>query len=82
MLTKRVTMVLSIAVGVSLELGIHWLTGRREAWDSEQVTTMMLCNQEIGGLWPLTIIVSAILSTPFLMAALLASWFRPAAWRA
>jgi len=34
MLDTRVTIALAVVVGAGLELGIHALTGRREAWDS------------------------------------------------
>jgi hypothetical protein len=34
MLNRRTTILLSACVGVCLELGIHALSGRREAWDS------------------------------------------------
>lgn len=103
-LNTRTTAVLYILLGVGLELGIHALSGRREAWDSEefwilgmpiaflasvafgllsrgrdwlwalavapsQVATMMIRSAEIGGLWPLTIVFSSILSAPFVVAA-------------
>jgi hypothetical protein len=102
---------LNILTGVGLELGIHTLSGRREAWDSEefwtlglpvaclvslilgflsrrrdwrlailvapsQVATMMVRSGELGGLWPLTIAFSAILSAPFVVAAFLGSRVR------
>jgi len=111
MLPKWATAALSILTGVLLELGIHALSGRQEAWDSaqywtvgipgalvasaaigfasrrqnwlwttfivpSQVTTMTLRSGEIGGLWPLTMIVSAALSAPFVVAALIGSRFR------
>jgi hypothetical protein len=104
---------LSIALGICLELAIHFATGRREAWDSSlywtvglptaavasmaigyfsrgrawlatlvvvpsQVLTMMIRSAELGGLWPLTVALSSILSAPFLGAALIGSRFRPA----
>lgn len=114
MFGRRPVMLLSVATGVVLELGIHALTGRREAWDSaqfwtiglplaaavamvigffsrgtawiwtvviapSQVLTMMLRNGELGGgLWPLTLILSAILSAPFVLTAFIGSRFRPA----
>jgi hypothetical protein len=43
-----------------------------------QVLAMMIRNQEIGTLWPLTLILSAILSTPFVCAAFIGSRFRKA----
>jgi hypothetical protein len=42
-----------------------------------QVLTMMLRSGEIGGLWPLAVILSAILSTPFVVVAFVASRYRP-----
>lgn len=102
---------LSAGVGVCLELGIHFATGRREAWDSGlfwtvglpaaaaaslalgvlargrawvwtllvapgQVLTMMVRSLEFGTLWPLTLLLSALLSAPFLFAAFVGSRFR------
>lgn len=55
---------------------------RRKGWLGtlvivpSQVVTMMLRSGEIGGLWPLTIILSAILSAPFVVAAFIGSRFR------
>jgi hypothetical protein len=107
-------MCLTVFTGVALELGIHALSGRREAWDSplywtlglpaaclasvligflsqrtgwlwaaaivpSQVTTMMVRNGEIGGLWPLMMILSSILGIPFLLLAFIGSRFRPRA---
>jgi len=43
-----------------------------------QVTTMMVSHGEIGGLWPLTVVFSSILSLPFVIAAFIGSRFRPA----
>ncbi len=40
MLNKRATIVLAVLTGVSLEVGIHALSGRREAWDSSQYWTI------------------------------------------
>jgi hypothetical protein len=39
--------------------------------------TMMVRNGEVGGLWPLTVILSSILSLPFVIAAFIGSRFRP-----
>jgi hypothetical protein len=41
-----------------------------------QVLTMMVKSGEIGGLWPLTVMFSAILSAPFVLVAFVASRFR------
>jgi predicted permease len=41
-----------------------------------QLLTMMARNGEVGGLWPLTIALSSILSTPFIVAAFIGSRFR------
>jgi hypothetical protein len=111
-LRTRTVICLSILSGVALELGIHALSGRREAWDSplywtlglpgagltavligylaqrgswlwaaaiipSQVTTMMVRNGDIGGLWPLMMILASILGVPFVVAAFLGSRFRP-----
>ena len=42
MLGTRTTVILSVLTGVALELGIHALSGRREAWDSAQYWTIGL----------------------------------------
>ena len=42
-----------------------------------QVTVMMLRTGEIGGLWPLMVVLASVLGTPFLFAAFIASRFRP-----
>jgi hypothetical protein len=111
MLHKWTILVLCVLTGVTLELGLSALSGRREAWDSalywtlgipgalvasaaiglvsrkrdwlwtlaivpSQVITMMLRDGEVGGLWPLAIVLSAILSAPFVVAAFLGSRFR------
>jgi hypothetical protein len=48
-----------------------------------QVATMMVRSGDIGNLWPLTLVLSAILSAPFVLAAFLGSKWRgtPAASR-
>jgi hypothetical protein len=113
MLNQRTTICLSVVIGISLELGIHALSGRREAWDSpqywtiglpiaalmaaalgfysqasdwvwtlvivpSQVMTMMVRSGEVGGLWPLTLIASSVLSAPFVAASFFGSRFRAA----
>jgi len=52
MLDKRVTIGLSILTGVALELGIHALSGRREAWDSPEFWMLGL---------PIACLVSAVI---------------------
>ena len=78
MLGTRTVVLLSVLTGIALELGVHALSGRREAWDStefwimvapSQVMTMMVRSGELGGLWPLTLILSSILSAPFVVAS-------------
>ena len=113
---RWVIIALALATGVALELGIHLVTGRREAWDHPlywtvglpcaglaalaiglmsrqtdwlwafliapgQVMTMMLRSGEIGNLWPLTLVLSSILSAPFVAAAFVGSRLRPSRWK-
>jgi hypothetical protein len=74
------TIGLPSALVVSLVIGF---LSRRKEWlwtlviVPSHVTTMMLRSGEIGGLWPLTMILSAILSVPFVVAAFIGSRFRP-----
>ena len=110
-LNKRSAILLSAAIGLALELGIHAMSGRREAWDSgeywtvglpvalvlslviglltrdrdwlwtalvvpSQVLTMTVRNGALGGLWPLTVLLSTILSFPFVLAAFVGTRFR------
>jgi hypothetical protein len=117
MLGRRTAILLSLATGMALELGIHAMSGRREAWDSPlywtaglpvagiaalalgflsrrrnwlwtvlivpgQVLTMMLRSAEISGLLPLTVVLSTVLSAPFVVAAFVGSLLRPRHWRA
>jgi hypothetical protein len=42
MLKRRAIIALCVVAGVGLELGIHVLTGRREAWDSALYWTLGL----------------------------------------
>ena len=46
-----------------------------------QVLTMMVRSGEIGSLWPLTLVLSFILSAPFVAVAFVGSRFRPAKYR-
>jgi hypothetical protein len=110
-LNRQATIAISIAMGVVLELGVHALSGRQEAWDSAQywtvgipavlllslvvgalsqrgswrwtalvvpaqVLTMMLRSGELGGLWPVAVVLSTVLSLPFVLAAFVGSRFR------
>jgi len=110
-LNRRSTILLSAAIGIALELAIHAMSGRREAWDSgeywtvglpvalvlslviglltrnrdwlwtavvvpSQVLTMTVRNGALGGLWPLTVLLSTILSFPFVLAAFVGTRFR------
>jgi hypothetical protein len=63
------------AVGF-LSRGRHWL------WTCllvpSQVMTTMLRSGEVGNLWPLTLILSTLLSTPFVVASFVGSTFRRA----
>lgn len=36
MLDRGITIVLSILTGIALEVGVHAMSGRREAWDSSE----------------------------------------------
>jgi hypothetical protein len=69
-----VVAVLSVAIGLASERS-DWV------WTflivPSQVTTMMVRNGEIGNLWPLTAVLSSILSAPFVAAAFVGSRFRP-----
>lgn len=62
---------------------VGYLAGRRGwYWAGlivpSQVTAMMVRNGEIGGLWPLMVIVGSVLGAPFLLAAFLASRYAAA----
>jgi hypothetical protein len=69
-----VVAVLSMAIGLASERS-DWV------WTflivPSQVTTMMVRSGEIGNLWPLTAVLSSILSAPFVAAAFVGSRFRP-----
>jgi hypothetical protein len=73
------TLGLPVALAVSLVLGY---LSRRTDWlwtlivAPSQVATMMVRGGEVGNLWPLTLAASAILSTPFVVAAFVGSRFR------
>jgi hypothetical protein len=110
-LDRRAAAILSLLTGIVLELGIHAVSGRREAWDSpqywslglplaaavallvglfsrgtawrwaalivpSQVTTMMVRSGEISGLWPLAMVLAAVLGMPFVLAAFVGSKLR------
>jgi len=111
-LSAPATAVLSVLTGAALEVAIGALSGRGEAWDSDQywtlglplaalasgvlgylaserawiwtllivpgqVMTMVVRSGELGGLWPLTVALSAILSAPFVLVAFIGSRLRP-----
>ena len=75
------TMGLPVAAICAATLGY---LSQRTAWVGTvaivpaQVVMMMLRSGEIGSLFPLTIILSSILSAPFLVTSFIASRFRPA----
>ena len=110
-----VAVALSFVTGILLELIVHAVTGRREAWDSPvfwiyglpaalavsfaigllargrawlgtlavapgQVAAMMVRSGEMGTLWPLALVLSALLSAPFVGASFL-GWKARAAQR-
>lgn len=65
-----------------ISCAIGYFAGRKHwFWTAlivpSQVTTMMVRNGEISGLWPLMVVLSSILGLPFLVAAFVASRFRP-----
>jgi hypothetical protein len=68
---------------VALASATLGLLARESAWIwtlliiHGQVMTMMVRVGEVGNLWPLTIVFSAILSAPFVLVAFIASRFRP-----
>jgi NAD/NADP transhydrogenase beta subunit len=68
-----VVAVLSAAIGLASERS-DWL------WTflivPSQVTTLMVRSGEIGNLWPLTAVLSSLLSVPFVAAAFVGSRFR------
>lgn len=73
------TVGMPLAIVASGALG--FLSGRRD-WlftfviVPSHVLTMMVRDGEIGSLWPLAVALSSILSTPFVVAAFVGSWFR------
>jgi hypothetical protein len=111
MLSLPAAAVLATLTGVLLEVVIHLVTGRNEAWDSPvfwttglpaalvasfgigllakgrawlatlavapgQVAAMTIRAGEVGSLWPLAIVLSAVLSTPFVAASFAGSKLR------
>jgi hypothetical protein len=67
-------------------VGIGWKSHERDWFATilivpAQVTAMMVRSLEIGGLFPLTVALSAILSAPFVGAAWLGSLLRSRASR-
>ena len=73
------TVALPAAALAALLIGF---AARRPAWlwtiviAPSQVMTMMVRSGEIGGLWPLTLVLSSILSAPFVAAAFIGSRLR------
>ena len=63
----------SVAIG-------YFARGRDWLWTClvapSQVMTMMVRSGELGGLWPLAVVLSSILSAPFVIAAFIGSRFR------
>ncbi len=111
MLSPVACAVLAALTGAALELGVHAVSGRREAWDSElfwiaglpvallislaigflsrgrgwlgtlavapgQVLAMTLRSGDIGSLWPLALLLSMVLSAPFVAAAFVGAKLR------
>jgi hypothetical protein len=78
--TQYWTIGLPLAALMSLAIG--YLSRHTDwAWTilvvPAQVTTMMLRSGEIGSLWPLAALLSAFLSLPFVVAAVVGSALRP-----
>jgi NAD/NADP transhydrogenase beta subunit len=78
--TQYWTIGLPLAVIASLAIG--YLSRHTDwAWTvlvvPAQVTTMMLRSGEIGSLWPLAALLSAFLSLPFVVAAVVGAVLRP-----
>jgi hypothetical protein len=76
------TLGLPIAIVLSALAG--FISERRDwLWTAavvpSQVTTMMVMSGDIGGglaLWPLMVVLSSMLSAPFVGASYVGSWFR------
>ena len=73
--------VLGLPVALVLSLVIGLLTRDRDwLWTAlvvpSQVFIMTIRNGALGGLWPLTVLLSTILSFPFVLAAFVGTWFR------
>jgi len=73
------TVGLPVALLASFAVGA-FTRGRNWIWTvviaPAQVFTMMVRSVELGGLWPLTLMLSAVLSAPFLFAAFVGTRFR------
>ena len=113
MLPARTAMLICIVIGLTLEVGVTLITGRREAWDAGlywtvglplaavgaamigytaagrgwlatalivpgQVAAMTIRSGSIGGLWPLMLVLSSVLSLPFVTVAWVARRLRGA----
>ena len=72
---------LPVAALIALVIG-YVAAGTDWLWTAiiapSQVLTMMVRNGEFGSLWPLTLVLSIILSAPFVAVAFIGSRFRPA----
>jgi hypothetical protein len=73
---------IGLPAALVVSAGVGYLAGRRGwYWTGlivpSQVTAMMLRSGEIGGLWPLMVLLSSVLGAPFLLAAFVASRFGP-----
>jgi hypothetical protein len=71
---------IGLTAALVVSAGLGYLTGRRGwYWTGlivpSQVTAMMVRNGELGGLWPLAVILTSVLGAPFLLVAFVASRF-------
>ena len=74
MLSKHVTILLTVVTGIALELGIHAWTGRSEAWDSGLYWTVGLplaalvslvvgfCSRRQDWLWTCLLVPSQVMT--------------------
>jgi hypothetical protein len=71
-----------LPVALAAAAAIGYRAGRRGwYWTGlivpSQATVMMLRTGELGGLWPLMVVLASILGAPFLFVAFIASRLRP-----